>query len=302
MHKWTRRAAIGAGSVALVAAVAAGAIYASSQARLNRAYAVAGAPLTVPADPATVERGRHLATAIAKCADCHGEDMGGQPFFDDAAIGRLAATNLTSGRGGVLGRYDDRQLDAAIRGGVASDGRPLVYMPSQEFQHLSDADAAALIAYLRALPPVDREHPAPRIGPVGRALLVTGKMKLLPAELIDHTAAARGGAPAPGATTEYGEYLVRVGGCFSCHGPDLAGGLVNGPPGTPPSTNVTPGGIGHWREADWMAAMRTGRRPDGTAISEAMPWKAVGRMTDDELRAMWLYLRTVPAVAPAAGG
>jgi mono/diheme cytochrome c family protein len=300
MKKWTRRALVGAGSIVLAAAVAAVAVYASSQSRLNRVYDVAGARLAVSADPATVERGRHLATALAKCADCHGEDLGGQAFFEDGAIGYLSASNLTSGKGGILGRYDDRQLDAAIRGGVAADGRPLVYMPSQEYQHLSDEDAAALIAYLRSLPPVDREHPAPRIGPVGRALLVTGKMKLLPAELIDHRAPARSAPAAPGVSREYGEYLVQVGGCFSCHGPDLAGGLVNGPPGTPPSTNVTPGGIGHWSEADWIAAMRTGRRPDGSVLSDAMPWKAMARMTDDELRAMWTYLRSVPAVEPAA--
>jgi mono/diheme cytochrome c family protein len=298
MKTWTRRVVIGAGTLGAVALIAVGGVYGASQARLNRVYDVAGAQLAVSSDPAVVERGRHLATALAKCTDCHGDDLGGKPLFEDGAIGPLSASNLTAGRGGVLGRYDDRQLDAAIRAGVRPDGRPLVFMPSQEYQHLSDADAAALISYLRSVPPVDREHPAPRVGPVGRALLLAGKMDLVPAELVER-GRARPPAPPSGVTREHGEYLARVGGCFSCHGPALAGGLVHGPPGTPPSTNITPGAIGGWSEGDWIAAMRTGRRPDGTAISEAMPWKAMSRMTDDELRAMWLYLRSVPAVTPA---
>lgn len=295
MKTWIRRALIGAGALAVVTVAAAATVYGTSQARLDRVYPVAGARLAISSDPAVVERGRHLATALAKCTDCHGDDLGGKPFFEDPAIGYLSATNLTTGKGGVLARYDDRQLDAAIRGGVGPDGRPLVYMPSQEYQHLSDDDAAALISFLRTAPPVDREHPAPRIGPVGRALLVTGKMHLLPAEQIGGRR-ARAAVPA-GPSPEYGEYLVQVGGCFSCHGPSLAGGLVNGPPGTPASTNITPGGIGGWSEADWIAAMRTGVRPDGRPLSDAMPWKSMARMSDDELRAMWTYLRSVPPMA-----
>jgi mono/diheme cytochrome c family protein len=299
MKKWTRRALIGAGALTVVAAVAVAGVWGASQSRLSRAYAVAGASLAVPADPASVERGRHLAVALAKCADCHGDDMGGQPFFDDGAMGRVAASNLTTGTGGVLGRYSDAQLEAAIRAGVAHDGRPLIYMPSQEYQHLSDADVGALIAYLRSLPPVDREHAAPRVGPVARALLVTGKMNLLPAETIERTARP-GETPAEGVTLEYGAYLVRFGGCVSCHQPDLAGGVAAGPGEVPP--NITPAGIGAWTEEDWFRAMRTGRRPDGTQISDAMPWRAMARMTDDELRAMWMYLRSVPAVESREGG
>lgn len=299
MKKWPRRILVGGASLVALGVAAGVAVYSLSASRIHRGYEVVGAQLAVTGDAAQVERGRHLVTALAKCVDCHAEDLGGAPLFDDGAMGFLAASNLTSGRGGVLGRYDDARLDAALRHGVRHDGTPLIYMPSEEYQHLSDEDAAAIIAYLRTLPPVDRELPATRVGPVARALLVTGKMKLLPAEIIDH-GASRTTVPAAGVTREYGAYLARFGGCYGCHGPELAGGLVNGPPGTPPSTDITPRGIGGWSEADWMTAMRTGRRPDGREISDAMPWKAMARMTDDELRAMWMYLRTVPASpAPA---
>jgi len=85
-----------------------------------------------------------------------------------------------------------------------------------------------------------------------------------------------------------------VGGCTGCHGPELVGGPSH-EPGAPPAANLTPAGIGTWTEADFFKALRSGVRPDGTAINPAMPWASSGRMTDDELRALWLYLRTVPA-------
>jgi mono/diheme cytochrome c family protein len=275
-------------------------VYAASESRMKRSYAVTGVALSITRDSAQLERGRHLATALAKCTDCHGEDLGGRPFFEDPVMGLLYASNLTAGRGGILARYDDRQLEAAIRHGVNPEGRALVYMPSQEYQHLGDEDVAAIIAYLRSLPPVDREGFAPRLGPMGRVLLVTGKMKLLPAEMIDH-GAARPSVPPAGATVEYGEYLSRFGGCFGCHGPDLAGGVPNGPPGSPVPSNITPAGIGSWSEADWFTAMRTGVRPDGTELTDFMPWRLMASMSDDELRAMWLYLRTVPPAGKATG-
>jgi mono/diheme cytochrome c family protein len=300
MKKWPRRILLG-GTALVALGVAAGVtVYAMSESRFGRLYDVAGMQLRVSGDPAQVERGRHLATALAKCTDCHGADLGGTVMMEDGAMGVLAASNLTAGRGGVLSRYDDRQLEAAIRHGVAPDGRALLLMPSAEYQHMSDEDVAAVIAYLRTVPPVDRELPAPKAGPIARALLVTGKMPLLSAELIDHRAAAPAVAAA-GVTAEYGHYLAQVGGCFSCHGPALTGGITHGPPGSPPSTNITPAGIGAWSEADWFAAMRTGKRPDGRDIADAMPWRAMARMTDDELRALWLYLRTVPAAETPAG-
>jgi hypothetical protein len=72
---------------------------------------------------------------------------------------------------------------------------------------------------------------------------------------------------------------------------------VAGPPGLPPASNLTTAGIGNWTEADFVRALREGTRPDGTVINEFMPWKAFRGMTDAELHAIWLYLRSVPARA-----
>ena len=111
---------------------------------------------------------------------------------------------------------------------------------------------------------------------------------------------SRAAVPPVGPTVEYGQYLVSVGGCRGCHGPTLVGAPGHGPD-EPNAPNITPAGaIGKWSEADFTRAIRTGTRPDGTKISEAMPWKSMSRHTDEELHAIWLYLRTVPPVESPA--
>jgi len=291
MKKWIRRLGIGIGGLLGVVLLAVAVAYGVSQRKLNREWEVAGAALKVTRDSAQIARGRHLATAVSKCTECHGADLGGTVFIDGMPMGVLIASNLTAGKGGVLPRYNDAQLEAAIRHGVKPDRRGLLFMPSDEFQHLSDEDAAAIIAYIRSVPPVDRELPGSRVGPLGHVLHATGQLPLVPAEKIDHRPRARR-APLAGVTREYGQYLVSVGGCTGCHSPSLDGSAGHAP-------NITPAGVvASWSEADWIRAMRTGKRPDGTAIKDPMPWKAVGMMSDDELRAMWMYLRTIPRVEP----
>jgi hypothetical protein len=97
-----------------------------------------------------------------------------------------------------------------------------------------------------------------------------------------------------GRTVAYGRYLASVAGCHGCHGHGLSGGRVAGPPGLPPASNLTPAGIGGWTERDFVRALREGRRRDGSTIDEFMPWRTLGRMTDEELGALWDYLRSVP--------
>jgi hypothetical protein len=83
----------------------------------------------------------------------------------------------------------------------------------------------------------------------------------------------------------------------------VSGGRIPGtPPEFPAAQNLTPdtvSGIGKWSEADFQRALRTGRRPDNTEINPAMPWKLAGQMTDEEMHAVWLYLRSVPPRAYA---
>ncbi len=301
MGKWLKRSGIAAAVLVGVAVLAAGAVYAASEMRLRRTWQVPGQALAQRTDPAALARGKHVATAIGKCMDCHGADLGGKVFIDDPAMGQVIAPNLTAGDGGIGKRYTDADLERAVRHGIAPEGRGLLVMPSDEYYHLSDEDAASLFAYLRSLPPVDRTLPPSRLGPLGRGLYLSGKLPLFAAERIAHQA-PRPAPVSPGVTREYGEYLATVGGCRGCHGKDLVGGPIPGtPPEWPPASNLTPAGIGAWTEADFFKSLRSGIRPDGTAINGVMPWALAGQMSDDEIRAVWLYLRSVPAKqTPAA--
>lgn len=284
--------------VALV--VAAIVLYAASGRRLNRTYAIEPEAVPIPAatDAEAIARGKYLVEAIAKCDECHGgEGLGGAIFADDPLLGRLSADNLTAGEGGVGANYEDADWVRAIRHGVGPKGKPLIFMPAQEFYHFSDADLGALIAYLKARPPVDNaELPPNRAGPLGRLLFLSGQLALVPAELIDHE--RRPEVPAQAATADYGAYLANTGGCHGCHGPGLSGGPIPGaPPEFPPARNLTPDvatGIGSWTIADFELALRRGLRPDGSALADEMPWRATAKMSDTDLEALWRYLRSVP--------
>lgn len=294
MKRALRWAGYGLLGVLGVAVAALAALYGYSEYRIERRYEIHPPAVAVRADAELVARGRHLAT-IRGCVDCHGANLGGQTFLDTPPVGRVFASNLTRGRGGIGGSYTDQDFVRAIRHGVRPNGQALLIMPAQEFNVLSDADVAALIAYLRSLPPVDNEPFERSVGPIGRLLYVTGQAPLLPVELIDHT--ARPKPVTPGVTAEYGKYLSSS--CVGCHGEGLSGGRIPGmPPEFPPAANITPHGetgIGAWTEADFFTALRTGKRPDGSELRPEMPWKLTAQMTDDEIRALWLYLRTVPA-------
>jgi mono/diheme cytochrome c family protein len=116
----------------------------------------------------------------------------------------------------------------------------------------------------------------------------------LAAEEIDH---AHLSPPVvqPGATVEYGRYLAV--GCVGCHGSNYSGGKIEvGPPDWPPAANLTPhpsSRLSQWSEADFVQTLHTAHRPDGTELNPVMP-RAFGQMSDDELKAIWRFLKTLP--------
>lgn len=282
------------GGLVGLALVAIAAIYIISSSRINKTYTIASEPITISSDPARIERGKHLAVAIAKCVDCHGDNLAGNVVLDDPMIGVLAGPNLTSGRGGLGGQLSDADWARAIRHGVKPDGSPMLFMPIEDYYFLSDQDLADIIAYAKSVPPVDQQMPASELRLLGRALFVTGQFPAISAETIDHDG-PRPAAPPPGVTVEYGRYLAMTGGCTGCHGPGLSGGQVPGtPPELPPAANLTPTGIGTWSDEDFFRALREGKRPGGAEINPFMPWRYTRLMTDDEIKALLSYLRTVP--------
>ena len=275
-----------------LAVLAIGGVFAQSQ----RIIAVKAPPpsrkaLVVRSDSSTLARGATLMAANG-CQGCHQANFSGVVMLDDPKIGRLVSSNLTGGKGGVIARYDNRALDAAIRDGVGWDGRRLVVMPSNEFSTLADDDVAAMIAFLRAQKPVDHELQRVGYGPLLRTALVLGKFTY-PYDEIDHARATVAVAPR-GATVEQGRYLASS--CAGCHAKTFEGGPVHGSDKLAP--NITPGArISHWSLADFTRVMREGVRPDGSKVDKAMPWESYGKLSDDELAGLFLYLRTIPAKA-----
>lgn len=291
MRKWFRRLAWLAGLVfAAVLGVFALAWFGSERA-LDRHYAIQDPAPAFVGDAAEAERGRHLYSVLG-CVECHGADATGKQVFDAGPVARVVAPNLTPAA--LADRYDARQLAAAIRHGVGPDGRPLRFMPSGDFKDLSDADTAALVRHLQALPPSDNAPGDTEVRPLGRVLWLFGKLDLVPAEAIDHSPRARVAPPA-GPTAEYGAYLAQV--CTGCHGADFAGQRVPGtPPELPVAANLTPHatGLAGWTEADFLRVIREGVRPDGRELHGFMPWRVYGGMTDEELRAIWAHLSALP--------
>lgn len=287
--KWAGRLLALVVALALIGATV---VYAASERRLRRTYDTTVDAVPVPTDSASIARGEHLVRNVIDCTICHGSDLGGAVYSSSAAIGTVAGPNLTLGKGGVGADYTDMDYVRAIRRGVRRDGRSLIVMPSEVFTHLSQEDLGAVLAFLRQAPPVDREVPASGFGPVGRALLAAGKMNILVAGKTPRYDAP---VSVPRDTTPaYGKYIADISGCHGCHGYGLSGGRVAGPPGLPPASNLTPAGIGNWTEADLTRALREGKRPDGSSLDKFMPWEVFHGMTDAEVHAIWLYLRSVP--------
>lgn len=269
-------------------------LYVISQYQLNRRFDVQPPQITVPHDENTINHGRHLAVTRG-CIDCHGENLAGSINAESLFLGRISATNLTGGSGGVGQHYSDTDWVRAIRHGIGQDGKALFFMPSNEYYYLSDRDLTSLIAYIKSQPSLDNDIGETWFGPLLRLLFLLGELPLAAAEVIDHQG-ARPEPPIVDVTAEYGRYLSV--GCALCHGEDFAGGSIPGdPPGWPEAPNLTPAGnLSSWNEADFIMAMRTGVTPSGHKLNpEYMIWPSYAHMTDDELKAMWLFFRSLEA-------
>lgn len=291
-------------------------IYLKSQARLTQLYDLPEETVAIPTDSASLARGQHI-FRFRGCEACHSgggsldvaEDshfelpsqdlpsMEGNIYLDDPAIGKVIASNLTSGKGGVGSQYIDQDWVRAIRHGIRPDKTPLLFMPSTEFYYLSDEDLGAVIAYIKSAVPVDNELPASSLSWTGKVVMtLVPAITFIPSELIPHEA-PRPVAPEVGITPEYGEYLTYS--CKVCHGLTMSGGPIPGFPSSwPPAPNLTFGGgsaLPSWTEEGFMEAIRTGVTPDGREIrGEYMPWGSYKFMSDDELKAVWVYLQSLP--------
>ena len=263
-------------------------VYFITEQQINETYDLSASGITIPEEPQLGDR-KYPLVVVDLCRDCHGNDLAGQVMDDDPLLGRLVSTNLTAGKGGIGADYTPEDWVRAIRHGLGRDNKSLIVMPSNELNILSDTDLGVVISLIKNTPPIDNDLPEIYLGPMGRIFLLQ-EPYILAARAIDHTQPSPQ-MPEPGVTVEYGQYLAHL--CAMCHGKDFAG--IDDPGG---GLNLTPAGdMGSWSEADFIDTMRTGIAPDGKQLDqEMMPVGIWSKLSDDELKALWLFLQTVPPV------
>jgi mono/diheme cytochrome c family protein len=277
-------------------------------------------PRLAPATAADIERGEYLFEHVLPCHDCHSKrdfrfyagpviagTAGGGSWVEDQVVPTFSA-NITPF---ALHGWSDGEILRAITAGVRADGGPVhPLMPWDSYARLSAGDARAVVAYLRTLPPVNSSPPRARAISPKEFLIVRVIGRVLPKPWVP---------PPPVSHTDrvaYGRHLVEVAECSLCHGADFSGGRVVNIPGTPRSAisaNITPDpttGIGAWNEDNFVSVFRSFAAVSKDPVPAAgkntpMPWLRYASMKEDDLRAIYVYLRTLPPVrkagnAPAA--
>jgi mono/diheme cytochrome c family protein len=250
-------------------------------ARFNRSRVIEPETIAFSTDSTVLARGKHLVHAV--CTGCHGADLTGQPMLDNG-LGAIYAANIT----GLGATFSDADFVRAIRHAVAPNGRELAIMPADATIYFSKQDLGAIVGYLKTVPRMGEARPRPRLTFVGKVLYGAGVFpNLFQAERIDHHTPF---PPMPeiGPNVATGEYLSRL--CYGCHGSDLGGGR-SPDPDAPPAPNL--GIVKGWSEDGFMTFARTGRTPYGRQVNpEFMPVEFFGKLDPEELRGLYLYLRS----------
>jgi mono/diheme cytochrome c family protein len=253
-----------------------------------QARSAPGVDLKVAGTAEQIRRGRAISESF--CGGCHTRTdtlTGGMDLGKDISlpIGSFISANLTPV--GRVSQWSDGDIFRAIRNAVDPDGRWLVIMSYTNAGKLSDEDTKAVIAYIRSLPAAGEKtrNPADRLTVLGLAMLGAGMLPTGKPVSTEHVT-----APPRGPTPQYGSYLISYQDCRECHGKDLTGGRPGQIPPLGPDLNVVKG----WKFQEFVATMRTGVDPNGHALGNQMPWQPIGKMEDDDLRAIYEYLTHLP--------
>jgi mono/diheme cytochrome c family protein len=276
--------------------------------------------LKVEATPARLERGEYLANHVAVCIDCHSardwqlvsgpiipgtEGRGGERFDESMGFpGTIFARNITPAG---IGDWTDGELYHAITTGVSKDGRALFpLMPYKAYNNLSVEDILSIIAYVRSLKQVENRVPETRLN-----FPLNFIVKTIPEK---HTPAPE---PNKNNAFEYGKYLVNAASCIECHTQAVKGERVKGmefaggrefpfPNGIVRTANITPDeetGIGLWTKDVFISRFKAfadsasqRQNADSAKYYTIMPWTMYAGMTNEDLGAVYEYLRTVPLV------
>jgi mono/diheme cytochrome c family protein len=213
----------------------------------------------------------------------------------------LTVSNITSDPETGAGSWSDDAIARAIREGIGHDGRTLFpLMPYGNYRIMSDEDLASVVTYVRSLPPVRASHPKTAIPfPVSRLINSAPQ----PIE---------GSVPEPDLSTpeKRGRYVATLASCNECHTPRVQGEQVPGmefaggnilkyegarPPRAASNLTPAPNGIPYYNEALFLETIRTGRVRE-REISDVMPWGHYRNMTDEDLKAIFAYLKTLKPV------
>jgi mono/diheme cytochrome c family protein len=279
-------------------------------ARQNLKYNSPYPVITASTDSAVILRGKHLVFGAAHCADCHSKTNAdsllklGQPvplsggFVFDLPIGKIYAKNITPDKETGIGKYTDAEIARALRYGVHPNGTVVFdFMP---FHNMSDEDMTAIISYLRAQPAVRNPVPDHSLNVLGKAVKAFMVKPVGPTGEVPKTVA-------PDTTAVYGAYLANnIANCGGCHTQRTLSGEFTGEPFaggneiegfvTPNLTTDSTSRIFGWSQQNFVDRFRMGK----LLPKSPMPWQSFGRMTDDELKAIYAYLQTVKPVKTEA--
>ncbi len=271
--------------------------------------AIALALLTSPAMGETLaERGAYLVNSVMVCHNCHtprgpqGLDLsralsGGSQVFDEPAF-KVSGSNITPDKDTGIGNWSDAELKHFLVSGVRPNGTKVApIMPTAFYTVLTARDLDALAAYLRSVPPVRHETPAPeyRIALKPEVPTYAGK-QANEAELSDKLARGR--------------YLLTIAHCLECHTPEgpsvvhdfaaasgKGGRTFRGPWGESISPNITAdpaAGLGQWSDDEIKRAITQGVARDGRKLKPPMAYAAYASMTPQDLDAIVAFVRTLP--------
>jgi len=300
--------------IVLLVVIVVGGIYVGSRQHLT--FDAPYPKVVASTDPAVIERGRYIVRVAAPCAACHGDPaqrkayMSGMDtpliggFVFDIPPGKFYPRNLTPDRETGLGSVGDSAIARALRYGVGHDGRAL--LPFMEMQGLSDDDLVAVVSYLRTQPAAHNVVPPHYFNVLGMIVKATAMSHPVGPSSTPPAVAPRG------LSVETGHYLVEsVALCWACHtqrsqmtgaltGPRFGGtkGFQEADDPTrswsPPNITSDPqtGRLGALTEDQFVARFRQGRVIPGSP----MPWQAFSRLSEDDLRSIYRYLKSVPAV------
>jgi len=278
--------------IAIALAVAANVL---SDRKRTRVVDVTVAPVAYASGETVIARGKYLYRSRG-CMECHGDDGAGRDVIDDPGGFHVKSPNISPGPGSVVKTYAEADWVRTVRHGVTPSRHPMILMPSKDYSRLTDQDLAAIVAYVRSLPPAAGTPADIRMPLILKAVYAFDIVKD-DAQEIDH--ALPPSKPVPETVSvAHGQYVANM--CTGCHGSGFSGGRIPGaPPDWPPAANLTPGEgsvLPRYDSAEKFRAMlRSGKRPDGTAVSTVMPFPTLANIDDIDADALYLFVKSLPA-------